>query len=39
MARNRPERQLGLAADSISTIYSAYLSAERQGAAVEVKTY
>jgi len=28
-----------LAADAISTIYSAYLSAERQGAAVDVKTY
>ncbi|HYW80576.1 MAG TPA: Gfo/Idh/MocA family oxidoreductase [Thermoguttaceae bacterium] len=28
-----------LAADTISTIYSAYLSAERKGAAVEVKTY
>ena len=28
-----------LAADAISTIYSAYLSAERQGAAVEVQTY
>jgi len=28
-----------LAADSISTIYSAYVSAQREGAAVEVKTY
>jgi len=28
-----------LAADAISTIYSAYLSAERRGAAVEVRTY
>ena len=28
-----------VAADAISTIYSAYLSAARQGAAVEVKTY
>lgn len=28
-----------LAADTISTIYSAYLSAERKGAAVEVRTY
>lgn len=28
-----------LAADSISTIYSAYLSSQRQGAAVDVKTY
>jgi predicted dehydrogenase len=28
-----------LAADTISTIYSAYVSAERRGAAVEVKTY
>ena len=28
-----------LAADSISTIYSAYVSAQRKGAAVEVKTY
>ena len=28
-----------LAADAISTIYSAYLSAERLGAAVEVKTF
>ena len=28
-----------LAADSISTIYSAYVSAQREGAAVTVKTY
>lgn len=28
-----------LAADSISTIYSAYLSAERKGAAVDVRTF
>ena len=28
-----------LAADAISTIYSAYVSADRQGAAVEVRTY
>jgi len=28
-----------LAADSISTIYSSYLSEQKQGAAVEVKTY
>jgi predicted dehydrogenase len=28
-----------LAADTISTIYSAYVSAERKGAAVEVKTF
>jgi predicted dehydrogenase len=28
-----------LAANTISTIYSAYLSAERKGAAVEIKTY
>jgi hypothetical protein len=28
-----------LAADTISTIYSAYVSAERKGAAVDVKTY
>ena len=33
------ESDLLLAADSVSTIYSAYLSAERQGAAVEVRTY
>ena len=34
-----PESDSLLAADSISTIYSAYLSAERQGAVVEVRTY
>ena len=34
-----PESGSRLAADAISTIYSAYVSAERQGAAVEVKTY
>jgi predicted dehydrogenase len=34
-----PESDSRLAADAISTIYSAYLSAERDGAAVEVKTY
>ncbi|NQU23756.1 MAG: Gfo/Idh/MocA family oxidoreductase [Candidatus Nealsonbacteria bacterium] len=33
------ESDLLLAADSISTIYSAYLSTQRQGAAVEIKTY
>jgi predicted dehydrogenase len=33
------ESDLLLAADTISTIYSAYLSAQRQGAAVEVRTY
>jgi predicted dehydrogenase len=32
-----PESDSQLAADTISTIYSAYLSARRQGAAVEVK--
>jgi len=34
-----PESDLPLAADSISTIYSAYLSADRQGASVEVRTF
>jgi len=34
-----PESDIRLAADAISTIYSAYVSAERQGAAVDVKTY
>jgi len=34
-----PESDSLLAADSISTIYSAYLSAECQGAAVDVRTY
>lgn len=33
------ETDLRLAADTISTIYSAYLSAQRQGAAVEIRTY
>jgi len=33
------ESDIHLAADSISTIYSAYLSAQRDGAAVPVKTY
>jgi len=33
------ESDIRLAADSISTIYSAYLSAARQGAAVDVKVY
>jgi len=35
----RPESDSLLAADSISTIYSAYVSAERHGAAVEVKRF
>ena len=34
-----PQSDSLLAADSISTIYSAYLSAERKGAAVDVRTY
>jgi len=34
-----PESDSLLAADSISTIYSAYLSARRQGAAVDVRTF
>ncbi len=34
-----PESDSLLAADAISTIYSAYLSAERQGAAVEVRCH
>jgi predicted dehydrogenase len=33
------EGESSLAADAISTIYSAYLSAERRGAAVPVRTY
>jgi len=33
------ESELLLAADSISTIYSAYVSAARKGAAVDVKTF
>ncbi len=34
-----PESDLSLAADSISAMYSAYLSSQRKGAAVEIKTY
>jgi predicted dehydrogenase len=34
-----PESDLALAADSISAIYSAYLSAQRKGAAVDVRTW
>jgi len=34
-----PESDLNLAADSISTIYSAYLSSRKNGEAVEVRTY
>ncbi len=34
-----PESDSLLAADSISTIYSAYLSTRRDGAAVEIKTF
>ncbi|HID76768.1 MAG TPA: Gfo/Idh/MocA family oxidoreductase [Planctomycetaceae bacterium] len=34
---DEPESDSSLAADAISTIYSAYLSARRQGTAVEVK--
>ncbi|MBN2581351.1 MAG: Gfo/Idh/MocA family oxidoreductase [Pirellulales bacterium] len=33
------EGDIHLGADAISTIYSAYVSADRQGAAVDVKTY
>jgi hypothetical protein len=33
------ESDLQLAADSISTIYSAYLSSQRKGAEVPVKSY
>ena len=33
------ESTSNLAADAISTIYSAYVSAERQGAEVPVKTF
>ena len=36
---NPLESDSRLAADTISTIYSAYLSAERNGAAVDVKTF
>jgi len=35
----RPESDSRLAADTISTIYSAYVSSERKGAAVEVRTF
>ncbi|HUT31891.1 MAG TPA: Gfo/Idh/MocA family oxidoreductase [Planctomycetota bacterium] len=38
-AGQRPESDSRLAADAISTIYSAYVSAERKGAAVEVRTF
>lgn len=34
-----PQSTSQLAANTISTIYSAYLSADRNGAAVEIKTY
>jgi predicted dehydrogenase len=34
-----PESDSRLAADAISTIYSAYVSAERKGAAVEIRTF
>jgi predicted dehydrogenase len=37
--RERPESDGRLAADCISTVYSAYLSAERKGAEVPVKSY
>jgi predicted dehydrogenase len=36
---DRPESDSRLAADAISTIYSAYVSAERRGAAVPVRTF
>ena len=36
---SRPKATISLAADAISTIYSAYVSADRKGAAVDVKTY
>ena len=39
VAGRAPESDSRLAADAISTIYSAYVSAERQGAAVPVKTF
>ena len=35
----QPESDSLLAADSISTIYSAYVSSQREGAAVEIKTF
>ena len=34
-----PESGLPLAADTISTIYSAYVSSEKKGAAVDIRTY
>ena len=33
------ESDMSLAADTISTIYSAYLSSQRKGQAVDVKTF
>ena len=36
---DRPESDSRLAADTISTVYSAYLSAERKGAEVAVRAY
>lgn len=36
---DQPESTSNLAADAISTIYSAYVSAEKQGAEVPVKTF
>jgi len=36
---DRVESSSGLAADAISTIYSAYVSAEKAGAEVSVKTF
>jgi len=38
-AGERPESDSRLAADCISTVYSAYLSAERKGAEVSVRAY
>ena len=35
----RPESDSRLAADCISTVYSAYMSAERKGAEVPVRTH
>jgi hypothetical protein len=35
----RPESDSHLAADCISTVYSAYLSAERKGTEVGVRAY
>ena len=37
--RQRPESDSRLGADCISTVYSAYLSAERKGAEVAVRAY